>query len=270
MAASSSPKPSKPNGSRKDERSPSASGSREKGPGASGSNPKRPKRNSGRMRSGTREAIQAHREKLGLSEMQPSQKIRGLADVEARAAKQEQRERARKAAGGGINKVDALQIGEVGHRWSRMVMFGIAGIIGFVVMVLILMHWISNRTVIDHEEAKRDTKNRLSRYANLYAPRMKPFDADDYVSDDKFKDALKVFLENELKELEKVAEIEKQGGQVAFTTLEKIRRTKGDLTLKDAWGDPLVFDTEGDDTALIKSRRRSVKPVTFPIPRRKR
>jgi hypothetical protein len=221
------------------------------------------------MRSGSREAIQAHREKLGLSEMQPSQKIQGLANVEARAAKQEQRERARKAAGGGINKVEALQIGDVGHRWSRYVAFGIAGIIGFVVMGFILMHWVSNRTVIDHKEAKRDTRNRLSRYANLYVPRMEPFAADDYVSDDKFKKALKSFLENELKELEKVAEKEKQGGQVAFTTLEKIRRTRGDLTFEDAWGDPLIFDTEGDDTALIKSRRRSVKPITFPIPRKR-
>jgi hypothetical protein len=222
------------------------------------------------MRSGSREAIQAHREKLGLSEVQPSDQIKGLADAAARAAKQEQRDRARRAAGGGINKVEALRIDDLGRRWSRAILFGIAGIVGFLAMALALMYWVTNRDVIDPEEAKRDTRNRLSRYANLYAPRMKPFDTEDYVSGEKLKKAFETFLKKEIEELNKVAERERDGGQVAFSTLEKIRRTQGDLTFEDAWGDPLQFDTEGDDTAVIKSRRRNVKKVTFPIPRRNR
>ena len=202
--------------------------------------------------------------------MQPSEKIRGLADLEARAAKQEARDKARRSAGGGINMVEALAVDDIGHRWSRNVLLGIAGLIGFVVMAGALMFWISNRKTIDPEEAIRDTNNRLSRYANTYSRMMPAFDIDEYVTKEKVKKRMKAFLEKELEELRKVEEQEKKGGAVSSNTRAAIRRVSKDLEFKDAWGDPLRFSMEGNDTAVIKSIHSGVKKASFTVKREER
>ena len=136
-----------------------------------------------------------------------------------------------------------------------------------------LMIWIANNDPsdsIDPEEAIRATNNRLSRYANTYSRMMPAFEIDENVTKEEVKKTMKAFLEKELDELRKVEEREKKEDAVSSNTRAAIRRVSRDLEFTDAWGDPLIFGMQGNDTAVIKSIHSGVKRASFPVKREKR
>ncbi|MBE7462144.1 MAG: hypothetical protein HS116_01510 [Planctomycetes bacterium] len=225
-----------------------------------------PGRSSGRQRSVSGNAVGEHRKALGLSEIKPSEMVKGLDKLAERAEKAHAREEAKRKAGGKMNLNVALHVDETGEKWRKKVVLGIVGLVVAACVIGGVMYWRSNVETLDPRAAAMETNNRLARY-DAAARRMKPFEEDEPVSPELFKARLLEQIAADQAELEKLAEQEKQSREaVTPATVQALARLRSDLALVDGWGDPLLFKS-GDDENEIEIRSKHIGEFKVPSTR---
>lgn len=211
------------------------------------------------------------REKLGLSALKPSEMIQGLDKVAERAAKLEEREEAKRKLGGRMSDAAVLTDG-TGRRWKRNVNLAIVGTILLGGAIATAMFWWSNRQPVNQRELRAQTQETLTKFVAM-GNRLKGFEEGDSITADKARDAFLTLIESDLKTLnEEIArdkERKKKDGQ--FRTPDKMMSS--DLnsltklqTMKDAWGQPLIFSMADSDSVKISATGKAgveqLEPVT--------
>jgi hypothetical protein len=244
---------------------PGSSGSRQPVPKpGSGKGPMQtPPGASGRNRSVVGASVSADRHTLGLSDVRPSEAIKGL----DRVADKYEKPKGPKRKAGEIDMNVAVSIDQKGKRWSRMVLLGVLGAIavtGLFVWVLVIL---GGDPPIDPKVAYRETHNQLLRIKR-YAYDMDRFGTDENVSPDLFKRKLKEYMKARQDKLEEVVEMEtKAGGLAKPDTRDELKNLKADQDLKDAWEKELLFETGSEDMIVVRSLSGNDLKKEIPIPR---
>jgi len=197
--------------------------------------------------------------------------IQGLDKVAERAAKLEEREEAKRKAGGRMSDAATLT-DDTGRRWKRNVNLAIIGTILIGGSFAAVMFWWSNRQTVNPRELRAQTQETLSKFVAM-GNRLKGFEEGDSITPEKARDAFLKLVESDLKtlndEITRDKERKKKDGQ--FRTPDKMMTS--DLnsltkmqTMKDAWGQPLVFAMADADTVKIsavgKPGVEQLEPVT--------
>ena len=197
--------------------------------------------------------------------------IEGLDKVAERAAKLEEREEAKRKAGGRMSDAATLTDG-TGRRWKRNVNLAIAGTILIGGLIGGAMFWWSNRQTVNPRELRAQTQLTLTKFAAM-GSRLKGFEDGDSITPDKARDAFLKLVESDLKtlndEIARDKERKKKDGQ--FRPPDRMMSSDlSSLTIlqsmKDAWGQPLIFSMADPDTVKISSNGKpgveQPEPVT--------
>ncbi|MCW8130575.1 MAG: hypothetical protein KIS92_09520 [Planctomycetota bacterium] len=223
----------------------------------------------GRLKALNSDNIAANRRALGLSEVKLSDQIKGLDKAAERAEKLANREEEKRKGGGKVMVNRALLNDGTGSRWTRKVILGIGGLLLIGGVVGGGMLWFSNRKSEDPKVAQRETSDRLMRYEKLYTPRMPPFEPEDSVSAEIFKERLVKFVETEFANEQKVAKLEQDTRKSISPDIRaNLKRLEGDLTFKDAKGHDFSFSAGPEDSIVIKTSQGPEDSVQVTIPRR--
>lgn len=244
---------------------PGSSGSRQPVPRpGSGQGPMQtPPGASGRNRSVVGASVSADRQTLGLSDVRPSEAIKGL----DRVAERYEKPKGPKRKAGEIDMNVAVSIDQKGKRWSRMVLLGVLGVIAVAALFGWVLVILGGDKPVDPKEAFRETHNQLLRIKR-YAYDMDRFGAGENVSADLFKRKLLEYMKARQEKLEEVVELEtKAGGMAKPDTRDELKYLKKDQDLKDAWGMDLYFETGDGENITVKSPSGRDLNKEIPIPR---
>lgn len=206
--------------------------------------------------------------------------IAGLDAVAERAEKLEQREEAKRRAGGGMALNEAVHVDETGSRWKRNVIIGICLAVAAVVIGGGLMMYFSWRTVRDPRELVAETYKMLTELSARAAGLRTAMDAEK-ITADSAREWLQKQIETDYQNTLKSIETDRKNNskysipnaqqRKQCDWLEKMR------TLKDSWGDPFVFEIDGE-TLKISSKRGKTStgepllvtiPLSSPTPKKK-
>jgi len=216
--------------------------------------------------------VAADRQAFGLTAQKPSEMIAGLDEVARRAAALEAREEAKRKGGGKLSANVALQVDDLGNRWKRRVNIGIAVTIALVLGSLALMVYLTVHQKLDPREGNADAHRMLTGLAGL-ASRPDFFKEGEKITAQSAKERLKEELEAAyskiLDQIERDRISRKEKG-------EKYREPDAGLAkdrdwyeklrhLRDAWGQPFIFDVEGD-TLKISAVGKKTPKATPPEP----
>lgn len=244
---------------------PGASGSRQPVPRpGSGKGPSQsPPGASGRNRSVVGASVSADRQTLGLSDVRPSEAIKGL----DRVAERYEKPKGPKRKAGEIDMNVAVSVDQKGKRWSRMVLMGFLGAIALAALTGWVLVMLGGQKPIDPKEAYRASHNQLLRIKR-YAYDMDRFGSDENVSPDLFKRKLVEYMKTRQEKLEEVVEMEtRAGGMAKPDTRDELRNLKADQDLKDAWGNDLLFETGDGENIVVRSSSGQDLKKEIPIPR---
>jgi hypothetical protein len=208
---------------------------------------------------------------LGLSALKPSEMIEGLDRVAERAAKLEEREEAKRKAGGRMSDA-AVLTDDTGRRWKRNVNLAIISTLLIGGLVGGAMFWWSNRQTEDPRKLRAETQETLTKFMAM-GNRLKGFEDGDSITPEKARDAFLKLIESDLKTLndEMARDKERKSKDGKFRTPDRMMTS--DLasltklqTLKDAWGHPLDFSMADADTVKVSSKGapnvEALEPVT--------
>lgn len=244
---------------------PGGSGSRQPvpRPGSGKSPMQTPPGASGRNRSVVGASVSADRQTLGLSDVRPSEAIKGL----DRVADKYEKPKGPKRKAGEIDMNVAVSIDQKGKRWSRMVLLGVLGVIavtGLFVWVLVIL---GGDPPVDPKVAYKESHNQLLRIKR-YAYDMDRFGPDENVSPDLFRRKLVEYMKARQEKLEDVVKLEtKAGGLAKPDTRDELKNLKFDQLLKDAWEKDLLFETGSEDKIVVRSPSAKDLKKEIPIPR---
>jgi hypothetical protein len=212
----------------------------------------------------------ADREAFGLTALKPSEMIAGLDAVADRAEKLEAREEAKRKAGGKMINM-AVHVDETGSRWKRNVIIGICLTVAAVVIGGGLMMYFSNRTVRDPRELRAETYLMMSELS-ARAAGLRASGEGDRLSADSARDFLQKQIEAEYQSTLKAIETDRKNNSKYTIPNAQLRKQCDFLekmrTLKDSWGDPLVFEIESE-TLKISSKRGKTstgEPLSATVP----
>lgn len=206
---------------------------------------------------------------MGLSSLKPSEMIAGLDKVAERAAKLEERESAKRKAGGKMSDA-AVLTDDTGRRWKRNVNLAILGTLLLAGLIGGAMFWWSNRQTVDPRKLRAETQETLNKFVAM-GSRLKGFEEGETITPEKAKDAFLKLVELDLKTLnEEIArdrERKKKDGQfrppdrMMSSDLNSLTRLQ---SMKDGWGQPLVFSMADADTVKITAPGK-VSPGVEPL-----
>jgi hypothetical protein len=220
----------------------------------SGASGRRPAAGSGRGN------IADNRAALGLTALKPSEMIKGLDEAAKRAEKLEEREEAKRRAGGKANLNDALKVDDTGRRWSRVVNLIIVGTILFLIAGGAFLVYSANKTVLDPRVGNAEARQTLSKLMG-YANRIKKFSEDEAITADAAKQRIVTIIDDDLKllndQIDKDKERKAKGGakyEAPRGMLTKDRDALAQLRkLTDPWDQPITFSMADADNLKISA-----------------
>ncbi|MCY3024370.1 MAG: hypothetical protein NTW87_35790 [Planctomycetota bacterium] len=213
-----------------------------------------------------RSAPALDRKSFGLTALKPSEMVAGLDEVAKRAEKIEEREEAKRRAGGKMDANVAALVDDTGARWKRRTNIFLGTVLAVVLIGGGLMMYFANRRVVDVREGNAEARRMLTELS-LRAGRLALPAGDTLTA----ASAKRQLLEQIAADLKRIRDDMKPrpGSPGKFAPpspqLQKERDWLEKMEmLRDAWGQPLAFEVVGGDTlkitAIGKASGKSAPP----------
>jgi hypothetical protein len=199
--------------------------------------------------------------------------IKGLDEAAKRAEKLEEREEAKRRAGGKANLNDALKVDDTGRRWARVVNLIIVGSILFLMAAGGFMMYSANKTELDPRAGNAEARQLLSKLMS-FGNRIKKFKEGETFTADEAKQRIVAIIDDDLKilndQIDKDKERKAKGGakyEAPRGMLTKDRDALAQLRkLKDPWDQPITFSMADADNLKVSAVGKKAAGTEPPEP----